>query len=251
MLFLIAATLLGGESWKPIDLDKLFKGTKACFILKDEQNGKELRYHAELCTERLSPCSTFKILNSMIALETGVLNDDSTVILWDGTRHPEFPAWDHDQTLRTAIRDSVVWFYQEAAKRVGAKRMQFWLDKTGYGNRDISGGQTRFWLSSSLKVSANEQVSLLERLERNSLPFSARTMRIVRDITIRDFGTGWILHGKTGSSGAGLGWYVGFVERGPRRFTFAANVRGSKDINGPNVRTRVKSILSELGLISQ
>ena len=52
------------------------------------------------------PASTFKIPNSVIALETGVVGDpDKDVFQWDGvTRSIE--AWNRDHTLRSAIAAS-------------------------------------------------------------------------------------------------------------------------------------------------
>ena len=66
------------------------------------------------------PASTFKIQNSIIALETGVVGDpDKDVFKWDGvTRSIE--AWNKDHTLRSAIAVSAVPVYQEIARRIGA-----------------------------------------------------------------------------------------------------------------------------------
>lgn len=77
--------------------------------------------------------------------------------------------------------------------------MQRGLDRIGYGNRDISGGLTRFWLQSSLKISPREQVGLLRALFNGSLPFAAEDIAVVkRDITLSS-GKGLRFMGKTGS----------------------------------------------------
>ena len=98
------------------------------------------------------PASTFKIPNSLIALETGVVEDpDKDVFKWDGvTRSIE--AWNKDHTLRSAIAVSAVPVYQEIARRIGAERMQKYVDLFDYGNRNIGGGIDQFWLTGDLRI---------------------------------------------------------------------------------------------------
>lgn len=174
--------------------------------------------------ERLSPCSTFKILNSLIALDTGVLKDENETISWDGVVR-EYPAWNQNHSMRSAIAVSAVWFYQELARRIGAKRMQEYLNKVHYGNADISQGITSFWLGDgSLQISLNEQIDFLSRLICNDLPFSYRAMNTLKDIITLDKHDGYRLAGKTGSCG-GTGWFVGFVEHHDTT-VFAFNIKG-------------------------
>ena len=86
------------------------------------------------------PASTFKIPNSLIALETGVVQDpDKDVFKWDGVTRP-IEAWNKDHTLRSAIAASAVPVYQEIARRIGEARMQKYVDLLDYCNRDIGGG---------------------------------------------------------------------------------------------------------------
>src|SRR5258708_1343483 len=128
------------------------------------------------------PASTFKIPNSIIALETGVVADpDKDVFKWDGvTRSIE--AWNKDHTLRSAIAVSAVPVYQEIARRIGQERMQKYLDLLEYGNRDIGGGLEQFWLTGNLRIGPIEQVEFVDRLRRGVLPVSKRTQELVRDI---------------------------------------------------------------------
>jgi beta-lactamase class D len=209
-----------------------------CLVLWDEATGQYTRYNAARCAERFSPCSTFKIPNSLIALDAGVLADENEVIRWDGVERSR-AALNRDHDLRSAIRDSVVWYYQELARRVGAPRMQAALDRLNYGNRDISAGLTRFWLGSSLKISADEQVAFLRQLQRGELPISARSQEIVRRILILREADGAVLRGKTGTHGdergTTLGWFVGTVSAGQRTWTFALNTSGP---GASGIRTR-------------
>jgi bla regulator protein BlaR1 len=202
----------------------------------------------------LSPCSTFKIYNSLIGLETGVLADEdaNTLIKWDGTQHG-IQNWNRDHTLASATRESAVWYFQKLAVRIGAERMQEYLDKIGYGNRDISGGLTTFWLRSSLEISAAEQVELLARLYAGRLPFAAKNAAIVkRNITLVE-NNGTVFMGKTGSAFADgrwlLGWFVGCVEKEDNRYIFAANLEAPDGASGFAARKITEAVLKGLGIL--
>jgi beta-lactamase class D len=170
------------------------------------------------------PASTFKIPNSIIALETGVVADpDKDVFKWDGvTRSIE--AWNKDHTLRSAIAASAVPVYQEIARRIGAERMQKYVDLLDYGNRDIGGGIDQFW-----------QVDFVDRLRRGVLPVSKRSQDLVRDILpVTKVGDA-TLHVKSGLLGAeigkpSLGWMVGWAEKGSQQTVFAMNM----DVRDPS-----------------
>ena len=238
--------LLGAAKSEPIDLSKHFAGTQdACFVLLDLKTGTAQRYKPERCAKRYPPCSTFKIPNSLIGLETGVIKDLDHVFRWDGK--PRWrEAWNQDQTLRSAVRESAVWYFQELARGVGMKRMQQHVDAMGYGNRDLSAGLTEFWLEKSLLISADEQVEFLRRLLRDELPFSKRTQELGRAVIVLGDQGGSVFRGKTGS-GDDLGWFVGSVT-GPRgQYVFAGNANG-KDINGPQLRKITEAILAERGI---
>jgi beta-lactamase class D len=252
LTLLIAGTLLFAQS--PIeerDLARHFPGYSACLLVLDAGSGRIVRHGGAQCAKPLSPCSTFKIPNSLIALDTGVADGPEFFLKWDGVKRDR-PELNHDHTLRTAIRDSVVWYYQELARRVGSERMQRLVDTFDYGNRDISSGVDTFWLGSSLKISADQQLRFLERLQKGTLPVSARSQQIVRDITRQPWSDGVDYHGKTGScgfaDGTSHGWWVGFVTRGGRSHAFAANIIG-KQATGRKLRPMVEQALVELGVL--
>lgn len=166
------------------------------------------------CEQPFVPASTFKIPNSIIGLETGVIPNADFELPWDGVERP-IPAWNHDHTLRTALRDSAVWYYQELARRVGKDRMQVWLHKLAYGNEQSGDRIDRFWLDGPLAVRPVEQLEFLRRLARKRLPISARTRDIVLEITQLGELDGKILRGKTGWAQPHqpneIGWFVGFT----------------------------------------
>jgi beta-lactamase class D len=175
------------------------------------------------------PASTFKIPNSVIALETGVVGDpDKDVFKWDGVVR-SIEAWNHDHTMRSAIAASAVPVYQEIARRIGAERMQKYLDLFEYGNRDIGGGIDQFWLTGNLRIDPVQQIDFVDRLRRGALPVSKRSQDLVRDILpVTKVGDA-IIRAKTGLLGAeigkpSLGWLVGWVEKGSAQTVFALNL---------------------------
>lgn len=213
-----------------------------------------LRYNSQRAAQPFSPYSTFKIPNSLIGLETGVIPEENYVIKWNGTHYPMAP-WNHDHTLKSAFANSVFWYYQELARRVGEERMRHYVQAIGYGNQDISGGLTTFWLSRSLKISPNQQVAFLERLISNHLPFSQRSLNIVKRIMVLSDKKGIILRGKTGTAGdaqkkiASMGWFVGYVTRPEGAYIFATNIEGGDNPSGKTARSITEHILADRGLL--
>lgn len=248
---LIGAICQGAPAPSQPDLAPFFAGYEGTFVLFDETAGEYLVYNLPRSEKRFTPCSTFKIINSLIALETGVAPDETMVIPWNGK--PGFvKSWDRDHTMSSAIANSVVWYYQELATHIGAERMQQHLNAIPYGNRDISGGLTEFWLVSSLEISAMEQVDIMRRLFRDELPFSKKNMAIVRRM-IRQDSAANNFYGKTGSGRindvTSIGWFVGAVEKEGGRYFFATNISGSQDATGIKARTITIEILKATGLL--
>jgi beta-lactamase class D len=179
--------------------------------------------------EAMLPASTFKIPNSLIALETGVVGDpDKDVFKWDGIVR-SIEDWNRDHTMRSAIAVSAVPVYQEIARRIGAERMQKYLDLLEYGNRDIGGGIDQFWLSGNLRIDPVQQVDFVDRLRRGVLPVSKRSQDLVRDIVpVTKIGD-VVIRAKSGLLGAeigkpSLGWLVGWAEKGSADTVFALNL---------------------------
>jgi beta-lactamase class D len=240
-------------------LNNQFKNTTGAFVLSDLQNKQNLRYNTERCNQRFSPESTFKIPNSLIALETGVIKDENVITTYDREKHPAeswWPnTWAQDHNMRSAIKNSAIWYYQEIAKQVGKENYNKYLKQFQYGNEDVSGPIDQFWLSSSLKISPNEEVEFLKRFYKGELPVSKRTTDIVKDILVLEKTDDYKLSGKTGlssklSSGKYLGWFVGYLEKKDDVYFFATNLEdtSSKALIPKRVEI-TKRILTELGLI--
>jgi len=191
--------------------------------------GRMLVYNPRRAASGYLPASTFKILNALIGLETGVVDGPDTLFPWDGVRR-NVAAWNGDLTLRQAFQVSAVPVYQEVARRIGAERMAWYVRACGYGNADIGGAPLDlFWLSGNLRISALEQVAFLRRLFHGQLPFAAGTMETVKDMMLVERGPGWTLRAKSGwavKDAPGIGWWVGWLERDAPH--------GSNSQDGPN-----------------
>lgn len=240
-------------------LNNQFKNTTGAFVLSDLNNKQNIRYNAERCNQRFSPYSTFKIPNSLIALETGVIKNENVITNYDKEKHPAeswWPKiWTQDHNMRSAIKNSVVWYYQEIAKQVGKENYNKYLKQFQYGNEDVSGSIDQFWLDSSLQISPNEEVEFLKRFYKGELPVSKRTTDIVKDILILEKTDNYTLSGKTGlgskqDSGTNLGWFVGYLEKKDNVYFFATNLEDKlREALIPKRVEITKKILAELGLI--
>jgi beta-lactamase class D len=202
-------------------------GTEGTFVAYDVENYSVIASDKVRSGEAKLPASTFKVPNSLIALETGVVSDpDKDVFKWDGVKRP-IEAWNRDHTMRTAIAASVVPVYQEIARRIGQERMQKYVDLLEYGNRNIGGGIDQFWLTGDLRIDPVQQVDFLDRLRRGSLPISARSQTLVRDILPVTKVDQTVIRAKSGLLDAehgSLGWMVGWAEKGQASTVFALNM---------------------------
>lgn len=226
-------------------------GVVGTFVLYDPVDRTFLVHNLDRAQEQFLPASTFKILNSLIALETGVVADTTTVFEWDGTERM-IPPWNRDHTLASAFEFSVVWVYQEIARRIGVDRMGEYVRRAKYGNAVIGGGIDEFWLSGDLRISAMEQVGFLERLHERQLPFSDRTIGLVEGIMEEARGPGFVLRGKSGMADMGevdTGWYVGYVVRDGRPYYFALEMDVAELDQIAARRGIAKAILGDLGLL--
>ncbi len=219
-----------------VDLAPYFEGMDGTFVTLDLETGRRRVYNPDRAATRFIPASTFKIPNTLIALETGIASGPEFAIAWDSTVAPPqswWPrAWRQDQTLRTAFRNSVFWAYQSLARRTGEATMQDFVDRFDYGNRDLGGGIDQFWLNGDLRISSDEQIDFLGRLVDGDLGVSARSTQIVRDLMLLEETPSYRLYGKTGTAELTptreLGWLVGFVETEADTTLYALNMEGER-----------------------
>ncbi len=173
------------------------------------------------------PASTFKIPNSIIALETGVIKNDSVLFKWNGEQR-RFKKWEEDLTFKKAFQVSCVPCYQEIARKIGVKRMKSYLKKLNY-NGMVFDTLTidNFWLQGKSKFSQMQQIDFLERLYFSKLPISKRTETIMKDIMLLEKTESYVLSGKSGwgmRNEINNGWLVGYLETNNAVYFFATNV---------------------------
>lgn len=253
LVFLTAAPTFSAVPQKVDEgrMDELFRGYEATFMVTDLSDNKTFAYHENLLDQKAAPCSTFKITNSLIALDCGAIKKDDSKMKWDGTKH-SIDSWNQDQDLQSAVKNSCVWYFQKVAKLIGRERMQNYLKKLHYGNEDCSGELTTFWLSddNSLTITARQQVEFLTKLFENKLPVSPKAMAETRElIKLKDV-NGSTLFGKTGTyTGSVTGWFVGAVVHGKKTFVFATKMSAKENASGPQTRKITEVLLTELGLL--
>jgi len=210
------------------------------------------------------PASTFKIVNSLIGLETGRIVNEKMVIKWDGVIR-KFPggdtatAWNKDLTMAEAFKVSAVPYYQEVARRIGKDTMQHWLDTLGYaakyGKAVIKSKIDTFWLDNSIKITADEQLGLVKKLYFDQLPFRKQTTQdIVKSVMLQEDNANYKLSYKTGwgftENGDALGWIVGWIEENKHPYFFAMNVEGPHDTDMKTLRLKIlKDILAQYGFM--
>lgn len=252
-LLLLAALLPA-----PADvIPQVFEGHRGAFVLIDCASGETFRHDPAACAQKIAPCSTFKIWNSAIGLELGLVTDpDAPFWKWDGEKRG-IDGWNKDQTLRSAIAVSCVPAYQVLARQIGRERMQEWLDKIGFGDRNTSAGVDVFWLPAAgrktLLISPDEQAQMIARLVQGKLPFSPKTLATLKSImTLQTTGRG-TLYGKTGtgtSEGGDFnwGWFIGYAESGGKTFAFACLLKGA-GVMGKDARAATERILTARGIL--
>lgn len=234
-----------------VDLSAYFGGYEGCFVLYDLEEDSWRIYDMDHATLRVSPDSTYKIYDALFGLEAGVITPDDSFLAWDGTIHP-FEAWNTDQTLESAMQSSVNWYFHAMDERIGTASVNDYIQKIGYGNKNMNSEFPTYWMESSLKISPVEQVELLIKLHANSFGFSSENIRAVKDaicLSTSDAGT---LYGKTGTGRVDEhdvnGWFVGYTETEGHTYFFATNISAGENAAGSNAAEITMSILPDLGV---
>ena len=229
-------------------------GYNGSFVLYSPQEGIWHQAYHNCSHDAYIPASTFKIPNSLIALECGSIKDENEVLKWDGVKRWN-AEWNKDTDMKLAMKNSTVWFYQELARRTGEKKMQHYLDLMNYGNADISGGIDRFWLNGGIRISPAGQIGFLENLYYDRLPFKKENQQKVKNILVQEKIGDATLKAKRGwgsTEDGDIGWYVGYVEKKDKVYFFS-NCVFKKDTNDAKFigarKEITKKILKEFGIL--
>ena len=233
------------------DLSSYFEGYDGSFVLLDLNKEQYHIYNEKSSKERVSPCSTFKIVCSLMGLEAGVIKDENSKIVWDGIIYPYEP-WNKDQSLASAFTHSVNWYFESFLSKLREEEIEAFVQQVGYGNQDIS-DEKNFWNESTLKISPIEQVELLRQLYTYKLPFSKKNIDTVKSIMKVIEQDNLVLSAKTGSGVINNkwmnGWFVGYVEKGKQVYIFATNISGKDHADGKNARAITLSILQDKDIL--
>ncbi|MEB3213400.1 MAG: class D beta-lactamase [Leptolyngbyaceae bacterium] len=231
-------------------------GVEGSIVIYDMNQSRSYQHNPDRNATPYLPASTFKILNSLISLETEVIANDLALLTWDGVER-FVPAWNQDLNMREAFRLSAVWFYQVLARRIGHERMQQWVTQVGYGNQDIGSADAidHFWLDGALRITPEEQIQFLQRLHGSDLPFSDDVITTVKDIMIVEQTPDYTLRAKTGWAGFGeadqtqIGWYVGYLEQSDNAYFFATNIDIHENDDAQARGEITRRCLMDLGLL--
>ncbi|MEC4720019.1 class D beta-lactamase [Noviherbaspirillum sp. CPCC 100848] len=228
-MFFAGASVFATETVERAELANHFSaaGVSGTFALYDIAADRISVHDRKRANQRFAPQSTFKIFNAMIGMDTGAVQDELEVLPYGG-KPQLIKEWERDMNLRDGIRISNVPVYQELARRIGARRMQHYIDLVGYGNRKLGTVIDRFWLDGPLEISAIEQARLMARLAQRQLPFSERSMLTMRSMIQQEGTQGYTMFAKTGwgfhSATAQIGWLVGWIEKEGKPYAFALNI---------------------------
>jgi len=209
---------------------------RECVLVADLNSGKTILQQGDgFCDERLSPNSSFKIALALMAFDSGALTSKDEILKWDGKKQP-LESWEHDTNAERWLKESVVWFSQRLTPKIGLANIESYLKTFRYGNQNFSGGLTKAWLMSTLKISAREQVEFLRRARLNDLKIAEKaTDTVMTILPVEVNRPGLRISGKTGSGSSWenekdlqnpnpyqVGWYIGYAEKNSKAYAFAA-----------------------------
>lgn len=243
------------------NLKKYFDENKVegCFALMNNATGKFTVHNLSRYRDSAYlPASTFKIINSLIGLQTGKISNDSMVIKWDGVKR-RVEDWNKDLTMYEAFRVSAVNYYQEVARRIGKDTMQYWLNLVKYGAKSdtdkivIKTAIDSFWLDNSLKVTPDQELGVVKQLYFGQLPFFKTYQETVKKAMLFENNSNYRLGYKTGwgftEKNHAIGWIVGWIEENNHPYFFVLNIESpDKDYDMSAVRMKIlKDVLKQLG----
>ena len=239
------------ENITQTDLSSYFKNYEGSFVLFDSNRDSWIVYDMEHATHRISPDSTYKIYDALWGLEENIITPQNSLLMWNGKNYP-FETWNSNQTLQSAMTSSVNWYFQAIDEQLASTNIRNYIQQIGYGNENVSGRLSTYWLESSLKISPVEQVKLLTKLQNNSLGFSSENINAVKDAICLSSSDAGTFYGKTGTGrvdGQDVnGWFIGYIETVDNTYFFATNIGADSDATGGNATEITMSILSDMNI---
>lgn len=240
--------------FQEVDYSELFQGIDGCAVFYESDSDKFRLYNEQAGQEQISPCSTFKIISTLIGLEKGIIDSENSTMGYDYTNYP-VETWNSDLTLKEAFESSCIWYFKKIIDQAGQYVVQETLTEIGYGNCDVSEWDGRdvnplpdlngFWLESSLKISPQEQVEVLRRIFDGQTNFSAKNIDILKRVMFVDTYGNVSVYGKTGT-GMGNGWFAGIAENGNNQYYFAVHLEDENNrVSGNQAKEIALNIIAK------
>lgn len=233
-------------------------GITGSILIFNASNNEYWSNDKALAKKGFIPASTFKIPNSIIALENGLIQSDTSIIKWDGKKR-RMKIWEQDLTLRDAFQYSCVPCYQEFARKTGVESMQSYVRKFQYGDMKIdTSSLDKFWLEGESTISPMQQIGFLKSLYDQVLPVSKHTYEVMKKVMLVKQSDEYTLSGKTGwamRDETNVGWYVGYIEKGQEVYFFATLLQPDSTFDlkkFPQVRKDITiKAFKKLGVIAE
>ena len=204
-------------------------------IIESLSGDKRYVHNVNRSTQAFSTASTFKIPNTLIALNENLIVGADSVIKWDGVER-DYAVWNKDQTLRSAFQFSCVWCYQYFASKIGSIKYREYIAKLGYGDLKSNFNTTTFWLDNGITITADQQIEFLRGVQQRRFPFADRSYNTLRDIMLVESTESYQLRAKTGWAARvnpQVGWFVGYLEASDNVWLFATNLEITKNAQLP------------------
>lgn len=237
-----------------LELSNAFHGYEGSFVLYNSRENSWSVYDPDNARKRISPNSTYKIYDALLGLESGVISPESSVISWNGEACP-FEAWEGDQDLNSAMKNSVNWYFQSIDSQLGSDSIKSFLHTIQYGNQQTGSDMDLYWTDSSLKISPLEQVELLKKFNENEFHFSPDNISAVKKALQLSSSDAGNFFGKTGTGrieGRDVnGWFVGYVETSDNTYYFSVNIKADSNASGSAAAKIAMSVLSDLNIWKQ
>ena len=232
-----------------LELSNAFHGYEGSFVLYNSRENSWSVYDPDNARKRISPNSTYKIYDALLGLESGVISPESSVISWNGEACP-FEAWEGDQDLNSAMKNSVNWYFQSIDSQLGSDSIKSFLHTIQYGNQQTGSDMDLYWTDSSLKISPLEQVELLKKFNENEFHFSPDNISAVKKALQLSSSDAGNFFGKTGTGRINNrdvnGWFVGYVETSDNTYYFSVNIKADSNASGSAAAKIAMSVLSDL-----
>ncbi len=234
-----------------LNLNTIYTGYSGSFVLYDEKSNIWNIYNEGEALTRIAPNSTYKIYDALLGLESGIITPSDSQMNWNGDDYP-FDTWEADQSLNTAMHNSVNWYFQSIDATAGTDKIKTFLKKISYGNQNIGDDVKQYWTDQSLKISPIEQVEVLRNFYHNDFHFSMDNINAVKQSLQLFTASGDILYGKTGTGRIDdkdvNGWFVGYVVKSNDVYYFATNIQGKSNTTGSTASEITLSVLSKMNI---